>query len=352
MYRLVRADDRRTRRRVIAALGGLGFAGLGLLSGCGPVLSSPAQQPGRLPRIGVLSPDAAGPSPLLDGLVDALRTLGHVDGRTVTLVYRYADGRSDRLHELARELVRIPVELIIAPTMRAAEAAKLATATIPIVAVGMTSDPVTKKLAGRLDRPGGNLTGTVVFLGDHGAKQVELLKAVIPTLSRLAVLWNPEHRGRLGVPGVNDHLGEFGPALRAAGVQLRSYEVRAASQLGTALNAAASASVDGMLVWGDSLLLAYRAAIVEFAAHHRLPTLYDLRDFADAGGLMAYGESMRATYRGAADHVDKILRGADPAELQIVRPSWTQLVVNLKTAQALGLTIPGSVLDRATEVIQ
>jgi len=341
---------KRDRRRLISAIGGLGAAGLAALAGCGPILSHPSQQPRRLPRIGILLFDQPGPSPLLDGLLDALHARGYVDGRTVHFERRYAHGISKSLYDLAVELVGLPVELILAPSSVAARAARLATTTIPIVAVGMTVDPTAEKLAARLDRPGTNVTGTVTVLGDHGAKQLSLLRELIPTLPRLAILWNPEHHRSATDP--TNHLGELTPAMRAARIQLRSLEVRAASQLPTVFSAARTASVSAMLVLGDLLLLAERDAILEFAASERLPVLYNMRDFVDAGGLMAYGESMRATYRGAADHIDRILQGASPAELPIVRPSWTQLVVNLGTARALGITIPQRLLDQATEVIQ
>jgi putative tryptophan/tyrosine transport system substrate-binding protein len=342
---------RHSRRSAIAGLGAVTLAGLGLATGCSPIASSFPQRPSKPTRIGILSPDAAGSSPLLDSLLERLRSRGYVDGQNVALEYRHAGGRAERLYDLATELVRLRVDLIIAVSSVAAEAARTATTTIPIVAVGMTVDPTANKLAAKLDRPGGNLTGTVAVLTDHGAEQLQLLGEVVPTLSRLVILMNPDHRAGRGRPAI-DHVGEIAPSIRAASVQTRFLEVRSPQHLDVALRSIAPAPFDGMVVFGDPVTLSSRATIIEFAAQKRLPAVYDLREFAEDGGLLAYGESMRATYRAAADHIEKILQGANPADLPIIRPSWTQLVVNLKTAQVLGLTIPPSVLGRATDVIK
>ena len=352
MRHVMSTGRRHTRRAAIAVLGAVTAAGLGLATGCNSIASSFPQRPPRPTRVGILSPDAHGPSPLLDSLLEGLRSRGYADGQNVALEYRHAGGRAARLYELAAELVRLPVDLIIAVSSVAAEAARTATSTIPIVAVGMTVDPTANRLAVKLDRPGGNLTGTVAVIADHGGEQLALLREVVPTLSRLVILMNPDHRAGRGRAGIDDHVGEIAPAIRAAGIQTRYLEVRSFQQLEVALRTVATAPLDGMVVFGDPVMLSSRAALLEFAAQKRLPAVYDLRDFVDDGGLLAYGDSMRATYRGAADHIEKILQGANPAELPIVRPSWIQLVVNVKTAQALGLTIPPSVLGRATDVIQ
>jgi len=283
----------------------------------------------------------------VDAFLSGLQEVGYVDGRNVTIEYRFAEGRQHVLYDLALELVRLPVEVIVASSSEAAVAAKTATTTIPIVAVAMTGDPDGSNLVRSLERPGDNVTGLTAALADHSGRQLALLRDVLPSVSQVAFLWNGKRR--LG-SGMYPH-AEIEVAARASGIQLHSLEVRAADQLGPALDSAAQRRVQGLVVLGDPLNFVHRARIVDFAARERLPAVYDFREFVDVGGLLGYGPSMGLLFRRSASYVDKIMRGSHPSDLPVERPASTQLIVNLNTARTLGLAIPQSVLDEATEVI-
>jgi putative ABC transport system substrate-binding protein len=252
----------------------------------------------------------------------------------------------DRLPDLAAELVRTKVDVIVATTALAVTAAKNATGTIPIVMTGV-SDPVGQGFIASLARPGGSVTGLTYGVGleIHG-KQLELLKEMVPTVRRMAILSNPANHGYALWKG------NVKVAARSLGVELHLMEVRGPDEFDGAFAAMAKERVGALLVWGDPVLDAHRARIAELAARSRLPAAYTLRAWVEAGGLMAYGAEFRDNWRRAAGYVDRILKGAKPADLPVEQPTKFELVINLKTAKALGLTIPPSLLLRADEVIR
>jgi putative ABC transport system substrate-binding protein len=300
-------------------------------------------QPAKVPRLGLLWPDSL-PSPRVDEFRRGLRDLGYVEGKTIVIEYRYAEGKRDRLPELASELVRLQVDVIVALSTLAALPAKRPTAAIPIV---MTSgDPVGTGLVASLARPGGNVTGLTAFSPDLVGKRLELLKQAVPPLVRVAVLWDSEG------PSKRLEFKEAQATAPALGLQLQSLEVRAPQpDLEGAFGAASRGRAQGLLVLNNPLALTYRAQIAGMALSHRLPSMFDGRDYAEAGALMAYGANVGDLFRRAATYVDKILKGAKPADLPVEQPTRLELIINLKTAKALGFTIPETVLARADEVI-
>jgi putative ABC transport system substrate-binding protein len=305
-------------------------------------LATSAEPPAR--RIGLLmttTPVAA--SHIAAAFADGLRELGHVEGKDVTFEYRWAEGKPERFAEMAAELVRHKVDVIVASSQAPALAAKRATQTIPIVMVNAT-DPVEAGLVASLARPGGNVTGLSQQLTPEiRAKQLQLLKEALPKISRVAVLWSAATTvGR----------GEYEAAGRALGLRIQFVEVRGADDLGRAFAALAGERIAAVLVPGDMLLFTERRRVAALAREHRLPGIYSLREFTEAGGLMSYSARISEQFRRAAGYVDKILRGANPATLPVESPTQYELVINLKTAKALGLTIPQSVLVRADEIIQ
>ena len=308
-------------------------------------LTADAQPPATVPRIGFLG---FGPPGLQHALVDAfrqgLRDLGYAEGQNVAIEYRFAEERQERLLELAAELVQLPVDVIVAPS-NAAYAAKQVTSTIPIV-MATSGDPVATGIIASLARPGGNMTGLTLLSPELAGKRLELLKAVVPELSRVAVLWNAAH------PDKALEWRETQVAAQALGVQLQSLAVRDLHDFDSAFEAAAREHAGALIVLGDSLTFVHRTRIVDLAAKSRLPAMYELREFAAAGGFVAYGPSVLDNWRRAATFVDKILKGAKPGDLPIERPMRFELILNLKTAQALGLTIPPSLLFQADEVIK
>jgi putative ABC transport system substrate-binding protein len=333
--------DQRTRqlsrRRFVQ---GAGLAGLGLLAGCGRLPGQAA--PARVPRIGFL---ALAPQPYYDAFPEGLREHGYEVGKNVAVEYRYADGREERLPQAATELVGLPVDLILAAGIEAGRAARDATATIPIV-LGSSNDPVGTGLIASVARPGGNVTGLTNVSPQLGGKLLELLKETVPAVARVAVLWNAGNSGAaLAYQGAQD-------AAPALGLELRSLEVRGPDDLAGAFELAARDRPDALVTLRDSLTNTYRPRILEFAAQQRLPALGGLREFAAEGGLLAYGPSLTNGYRRAAGYVDRILKGAKPGDLPIEQPMIFDLVLNLKTAQTLGLMIPQHVLLQATEIIQ
>jgi ABC-type uncharacterized transport system substrate-binding protein len=312
-------------------------------------LAANAEQPGKVYRIGMLwTPSREDPlrQRFLDEFRDGLRKHGYTDGQNIALEHRYARGRMDLFPELAAELVKSRVDVIVTPTGTQAQAARQATTSIPIVFV-VVPDPVALGLVASLARPGGNVTGLSLFAGPEIAgKSLQLLKDAVPNASRVAVLWNPAGRSQPLL------LKETEIAGRSLGLQLQILEVRGPDELNSAFEAMTRERAGAVFVLVDTIFLTNRARLAELAERHRLPAIYGLREHVEAGGLMAYAPSLPDLYRRAAVYVDKILKGAKPADLPVEQPTRFELVINLKTAKALGLTIPPSVLARADEVIQ
>jgi putative ABC transport system substrate-binding protein len=310
-------------------------------------LVAEAQEPGKIPRIGLLGPRSSSDgAPFFDAFRQGLRELGWVEGRNITLEYRFAEGRLDRLPDLAADLVRLKVDLILAASTPPALAAKSATRTIPIV-MATSADPVGLGLVASLSRPGGNVTGLSFSVGlETVGKGLELLSETVPQVRRMAVLSNP------GNPGNVLALKSVTATARSRGVELQLLEARGPSELERAFAAMARERVGALLVVPDSVLGFHRARLQELTAKARLPTMYGMREHAEVGGLMSYAVDLRESFRRAATYVDKILKGAKPGDLPVEQPTKFELVINLKTAKTLGLTIPPSVLARADEVIQ
>ena len=305
-----------------------------------------AQPPAKVPRIGLLWLGAASAAaPRLKAFQEGLRELGHVDGQTIAIEYRFAEGDPDRLRVLATELGHRRVTLIVTFGDASIRAVRKATNTIPIVAA-IAGDLVGPGYAASLARPGGNVTGLVDISPELSAKRVELLKEVLPKASRLAILWNPTNQVKAA------DFRETQGAARALGIELRSVEVNGADNLEPAFAVMKRAPVDGLLVLADAFTNTHRRRILELAAKSRLPGMYFTREWVEAGGLLAYGPAEPDMFRRAATYVDKILKGASPADLPIEQPTKLELVINLRTAKALGLAIPESVLIRADQVIQ
>ncbi|MBI4610419.1 MAG: ABC transporter substrate-binding protein [Candidatus Rokubacteria bacterium] len=309
-------------------------------------LAADAQQAGTVPRIGVLgTPDAPAFQHLWEAFRQGLRDLGYVEGQSIAIESRSPLGRWERLPDLAEELVRLKVDVIVAASARTSRAAKQATGTIPIVM--MSGDPIADGLVSSLARPGGNVTGLSTQGTDVVGKELELLKEAIPRLSRVAILWNPNN------PFHATQVREAEAAARALGMQLQSVEARRPKDFDGAFSAMGKARVDALFVLADgTVFLQHRAMIADLAARRRLPAMYARREHVEAGGLIAYGADRRELFRRLAVYVDKILKGAKPADLPVEQPTKFELIINLKTAKALGLTIPQSVLFRADHVIQ
>ena len=320
------------------------------VTGLGAVLAAPhaavAQQAGKTARIGFLSL-ASGPTPSID-LAPGLRELGWIEGQNIIIEYRWAADRKDQLSTMAAELVRLKVDVIVTSTTLAALAAKRATATIPIVAT-FIADPVGSGLVASLARPGQNITGVSTLARGLVTKRLELLKAVAPGSDRIGVLWQPDV---LGERTMRDLVEETKVAGRTLGLQLQFAEARRADDLELAFSTVSKARVGGLLVFPSPMLFEARASVVAHAAKSRLPAVYAWRAAVDVGGLMSYAANFQDMYRRAAVYVDKILKGAKPGDLPIEEPTKLELVVNMKTAKALGLTIPQSLLLRADQVIE
>ena len=315
---------------------------LGILS---PPLAADAQQRGKIYRVGFLAGRAPIPS-AEEAFRRGLRELGWVENQNIAIEYRWAEGKLDRLPDMAAELVRLKVDLIVAVATPSILAAKHASTAIPIVMVGV-GDPVGIGIVASLARPGGNVTGVSHLVGlEILGKRLELLKEAVPNAARVAVLWNPTNPLEV----VAFRQGQV-PA-RALGVTLQSIEVRELKDFENAFAAVTRERAGALLVFEGPLANTYRRQIVDLAAKHRLPAMYGFREFVDEGGLMSYGTHLPDLYRRTAVYVDKILKGARPADLPVEQPTRFELVVNLKTAKALGLTIPQSVLIRADHVIQ
>jgi putative ABC transport system substrate-binding protein len=307
-------------------------------------LAAEVQQPGKVYRIGYLS-IASGPSPRTEALRQGLRELGYIEGKNITIEYRFAQEKVDRLRALATELVDLKVDLIVTGGPTATRAAQQATRTLPVV-MAWGGDPIEAKFVASLAQPGGNITGLTSMATELGSKRLGLLKEAVPHMSRVAVLWNPIHSE------ASASFRETEGAIRALGLSLESIEVRSAADLEGAFRRAVTRHADALTVLLDPVTLLHAAKVAELAARSRIPTIFYERRFAKAGGLMAYGPQDEDLHRRAATYVDKILKGAKPATLPIEQPTKFELVINLKTAKALGLTIPPSLLARADEVIQ
>jgi putative ABC transport system substrate-binding protein len=305
-----------------------------------------AQQPKKVPRIGFLS--GASPSALA-GRVEAfrqgLRDLGYVEGKNIVIEYRYAEGKLDRLPALAAELVHLKVDVILTTAPRPTRSAKQATSTIPIV-MASDDDPVGSGFAASLARPGGNITGLSTLAPEISGKQMELLKEIAPKLSRVGVL------GDVTRPGIPQALREINVAADAFRVRVQYLEVRGPKDIETAFRAASKERADAILMLGSPVLTSQRKQVVELAVKSQLPALYVHLEFVEAGGLMSYGVNINDLYRRAAPYVDKILKGAKPADLPVEQPMKFELVINLKAAKQIGLTIPPNVLARADKVIK
>jgi putative ABC transport system substrate-binding protein len=322
------------RRNFVASLAG------GLLT---VPLAAGAQEAGAR-RIGILAPTTCA-HPNYQALREGLRTLGYVEGQTIIIECREAAGRYERVAEIALELVQLKVDVLLTDGLLPARAAKQATKTIPIV-MGAIGDPVGSGLVNSLARPGANITGLTLATAEMNAKRLELLKAMAPESMRVAVLRNPDN------PGSAQGVRETEAAARSLGRTIRVIEARGPEDLDRAFAGMIKEHVNAVVILPDPILFDQRTRIVAFASKYRLPAVGEAREFADAGGLMTYGPRIEENFRRAAFFVDKILKGAKPADLPIEQPTKFELVINLKTAKALGLTIPPALLQRADQVIE
>ena len=311
-------------------------------------LVAEAQQAAKVARIGLLATNRAVAPRHVDAFLQGLRDLGYVEGRNLVIEYRDAEGKLERLPTLAAELVALKVDVIVAATTPGALAAKQATNTVPIV-FAVAADPVTDGLVASLARPGGNVTGSSYLGTDLIGKLLELLKQAVPGVVRVAVLRQPSF-----VPERTEKDIQKGAevAARALGLQLHFVEARGPDDFERAFLDMTKARAGALMALGGNMFFSERRRLVNLAATNRLPGVYGLREYVDAGGLMSYGANQVDLFRSAATYVDKILKGAKPGDLPVEQPTKFELVINLRTAKALGLTIPQSVLGRADEVIQ
>jgi putative tryptophan/tyrosine transport system substrate-binding protein len=321
-------------------------AGLGAVLAA--LLAAEAQTAGKVTRIGILGnvprTDPQG-AELWGAFIDGLRELGYVDGQNMTIEQRSSEGRYERLPALARELVRLKVDVIVVPAGQNARAAQQVTRTIPIVAASL-ADPVASGLVASFARPGGNVTGLSFAAPELAGKQIELLKDMLPGATLMAVLANPTNSSH------SAWLREANAASRSLRLNLQTVEARTADELDNAFAALTSQHASALLVLADAMFLLHRTRIADLAAKRRVPAMYGLKEHVDAGGLVFYGASLRDSFRRAATYVDKIIKGAHPGDLPIEQPSKFELVLNMKAAKALGLTIPPSLLLRADQVIE
>ena len=305
-----------------------------------------AQQPAKVPRIGFLAaPFPSSYTARIEAFRQGLRELGYVEGKNIVIEYRYAEGKLDRLPTLAAELVRLRVAVIVTGGSTNTRAAKEATATIPIV-MSQDGDPVANGFVASLARPGGNITGLSNLAPELSGKRLELLKEIVPRLSRVAVL------GTSTNPGTAQVLKETELAARAFGVKLQYLDVLSSKDIETAFRAAGKERADAVLVLAGSIFASHRTQVVDLAEKSRLPAIYSRREDVEARGLMSYGVSQPDLDRRAATYVDKILKGAKPADLPVEQPKKFEFIINLKAAKQIGLTIPPNVLVRADKVIK
>ena len=328
-----------TRRKFLGTLAG------GLLAA---PLAAGAQQAAKVYRIGLLGgspPNSPGGRRAWEGFFQGMRELGYVEGQNILVEGRFYGDHTERLPVLAAELVQLRVDVIVAGATPAPEAAQRATTTIPIVMATHT-DPVGSGLVASLAKPGKNVTGLSTLGPELVGKRLQLLKEAVPGISRVAVLSNPTDTSQALL------LREAQVAARSLKVQLQVLEARAPSEFAGAFSAMTKERAGGVIIFTSSMFYNERTRIAELATRSRLPAIYSVKDFAEAGGLMAYGVNLGESFRRAATYVDKILKGAKPADLPVEQPTKFELVINLKTVKALGLTIPQSLLLRADEVIQ
>jgi putative ABC transport system substrate-binding protein len=325
------------RREFITLLGGAAVAW---------PLSVRAQEPSKKPRIGILMP---GPSSVsLVPFNEGLHELGYTEGQNIVIERRYGDGKMDGLPDLAAELVRLKVDVIVAWSTPSARAAKQATGTIPIVAAVM-ADPVGDELVTSLARPGANVTGTTFLGPELVTKRMGLLKETLPRLSRMVALWHPTAYGERTMRNI---VTETEAAARALGVRLQLVPAISPNDLDNAFSAIIAEGAGAFIVFPSPMLFGEYKRIVEFAAKSRLPAMYQAREFVDGGGLMSYGSNLADLFRRAATYVDQILKGAKPADLPVQQPTKFEFVINLKTAKMLGLDVPPQIVARADEVIE
>ena len=305
-----------------------------------------AQQPKKLPRVGFLVPGSpASYSERIEAFQQGLRELGHIEGQNIIIEYRYTEGKSDRLTVLAFELVQLKVDVIVTGTTPAIQAVKDATSTIPIV-MAEVADPVAVGLIANLARPGGNITGLTTFSPDLDGKRLELVKQILPKVTRVAYIWDPANSG------ARIRFKEVQGAAQALAITLQSLEARNPKELESAFESAIRER-PGALMVPNPTVLAYGRQVADFATQNRLPVIYDTREYAEKdGGVLSYGPNYAELLRRAATYVDKILKGAKPADLPVEQPTNFELVINLITPKQIGLTIPPNVLARADKVIR
>jgi len=325
------------RREFIALLGGTAVAW---------PLAARAQQAGKVHRIGVLETISTTLNVAnFYALREGLRQLGYAEGQNLVIEYRSADGRDDRFPGLARELLALKVDVIVTRGTPAAKAVKNATSTVPVVMTA-SGDPVGVGLVTSLARPGGNITGLSAIVGELSPKRLELIREIVPGLARIAVLANTSN------DAVRRDWARIETAARSLGVQSQLLDLRESDALGPTFDDASARRADALVVVIDAITQANQQRIVDLAMKHRLPAIYSSREFVNAGGLISYGVSYPDLYRRAATYVDKILKGTKPADLPVVQPTKFELVINLKTAKALDLEVPPTLLARADEVIE
>jgi putative ABC transport system substrate-binding protein len=306
-----------------------------------------AQQTGKIPRVGWLSPgSAASDETFLASFRDGLRELGWVAGRNIALEPRWAEGRFERLPDLAVELVQLKVDVIVASVTQASLAAQRATSTIPVVMVGV-GDPLGSGLVASLARPGGNITGPSSMLAEASAKQLALLKETVPNASPVAVLWNPANPVWQAAA-----LGQTEAAARALGLRLQLLEARGPDEFEAAFAAMTRERAGALFVPADIIFVRHTQVMADLAAKHHLPAMFGFREHVEAGGLMSYAASFPVMFHRAATFVDRILKGANPGDLPVEQPTKFELVINLRTAKALDIAIPQSVLQLADEVLR
>ena len=307
-----------------------------------------AQQAAKVARIGYLGTNRATAPGMVDAFLQGLRDLGYVEGRNLVIQYRDAEGKLERLPALAAELVALKVDVIVAATTPGALAAKQATRTIPIV-FAVSSDPVTEGLVTSLARPGGNVTGLATLSTELFGKRLEMLKQAVPGVDRVAILWQP---GAAPEQTENDMLKGAEVAAKALGMRLQVVAARGPDNFDSAFSEMTKARASALIMGVGNMFFSERRRLVDLAAKNRLPAVYGLREVVDVGGLMSYGPNQADLFRRAATYVDKILKGAKPGDLPVEQPTKFELVINLKTAKSLGLTIPQTVLLRADSVIE
>ena len=316
---------------------------IGLLLACLAPLAVEAQPAGKVPRVGVLANGSAATSPAVDAFRRGLRDFGYVEGQNIALEIRWAEGRFERLPELAAELVQWKPDVLVTAGPYGLQAARRATTAIPIVMIAC--DPA-ETMVERIARPSGHITGVTCMSSDLTPKRLQLLKETVPSIQRVAVLYNPFD------PNKAEEVRQMQAPARALGITLRPVEAGESGAFEGAVAAAVRERADALFVLPDPLTQGDRRRIADLAAKHRLPAMYGFKEFVEAGGLMSYGTMQTDLYRRAAAHVDKVLRGANPADVPVEQATRFELVINLKTAKALGLTIPPAVLARADQVIE